>query len=336
MRLGNRDLSKGENKMNTRFDLKRTAVFVVLAFAIAWMGGLAIFLTGGLFNSPTIGGGLTLAFLVLTVVYMGAPAAAHLLTRLVTREGWHDLYLWPKLGRGWPYWIICWLAPSLLVFLGAAAFFALFPQYYDPTLGTVRKMIEAGGGQSLTQIDPWTVVISQTLVAILIAPLINALPIFGEEFGWRAYLQPKLTPLGGRKAILLTGAIWGVWHWPVIAMGYNYGFDYPGSPWLGPIAMVWFTILFGTLIGWAVLRAGCVWPAVIGHGALNGMAGIVTFFVQGQPNTLLGPSVVGVIGSIGFAAVALILFLAPGALDTLSSRRAIVPQLQPAVSCPNL
>ena len=215
-------------------------------------------------------------------------------------------------------------------------FFVLFPQYYDSTLGTVRKMLDAApGGQSLARVDPWTVVISQTLVAVLIAPLINAIPILGEEFGWRAYLQPKLMPLGGRRAILLTGVIWGVWHWPVIAMGYNYGFNYPGAPWLGPLAMIWFTIVFGTLIGWATLRAGSVWPAVIGHGALNGMAGIVAFFVQGQPNTLLGPSVVGVIGSIGFAVVALILFLVPGALDTFNSRRVIVQELQPAASSPN-
>jgi preprotein translocase subunit Sec61beta len=61
------------------------------------------------------------------------------------------------------------------------------------------------------------------------------------------------------------------------------------------------------------------------------MAGIVTFFVQGQPNTLLGPSVVGVIGSIGFAVVALILFLAPGALDTLDSRQAIAQELSPSI-----
>ena len=322
--------------MNKTIDLRRIAVFVVLAFGIAWTGGLVIFLTGGLINSPRIGSGFTLAILVLTIVYMGAPAVAHLLTRLVTREGWHDLYLRPKLRRGWAYWIICWFAPPLLIYLGAAVFFVLFPQYYDSTLGTVRNMLEvAPGGQSLARVNPWTVVISQTLVAVLIAPLINAIPILGEEFGWRAYLQPKLMPLGGRRAILLTGVIWGVWHWPVIAMGYNYGFNYPGAPWLGPIAMIWFTIVFGILIGWATLRAGSVWPAVIGHGALNGMAGIVAFFVQGQPNTLLGPSVVGVIGSIGFAAVTLILFLVPGVLDTFNSRRAIVQELQLAASSPN-
>lgn len=300
-------------------------MYLVFAFGIAWAGALVLYLTGGLVNSPPIGG-FTLALLVLAVVYMGAPAAAHVLTRLITREGWHDVYLRPKFRRGWPYWIICWFAPPLLIFVGAAIFFALFPENYDSTLAPVRKTLEAAaGGRSVPEVDPWTIVVSQTLVAMLIAPLINALPIFGEEFGWRAYLQPKLMPLGGRKAMLLTGLVWGAWHAPIIAMGYNYGFNYPGAPWLGPIAMIWFTILCGTLLGWATIHAGSVWPAVIGHGALNGMAGIVTFFVQGQPNTLLGPSVVGVIGSIGFAAVALVLFLVPAALERSPIGRSGVP-----------
>jgi uncharacterized protein len=318
------------NDLINVIDRRRIAVYLIFAFGIAWTGALVIYLTGGLVNSPSVAG-FTLAILVLTIVYMGAPALANVLTRLLTREGWHDLYLRPKLRQGWPYWIICWVAPPLLIFLGAAVFFVVFPAYYNPTLSTVRKMLEAAGdGQSLSQVDPWAVVISQTLVAILIAPLINAIPIFGEEFGWRAYLQPKLMPFGGRKAALLTGVIWGLWHAPVIAMGYNYGFEYPGAPWLGPLAMIWFTIVFGAVIGWAALRAGSVWPAVIGHGALNGMAGIVTFFVQGQPNTLLGPSVVCVIGSIGLAAVALILFLVPGALDPFNGRQIAGQPLIPA------
>lgn len=96
-------------------------------------------------------------------------------------------------------------------------------------------------------------------------------------------------PLGARRAFVLTGAIWGVWHWPVIAMGHNWGLDYPGVPWLGMLAMVWFTFLIGTFLGWATLRSGSVWPAVIGHGAINGIAGIAMLFARGRPNPLLGP-----------------------------------------------
>jgi len=72
--------------------------------------------------------------------------------------------------------------------------------------------------------------------------------------------------------------------------------------------------ILGSFLGWATLRGGSVWPAVIGHGAFNGIAGIYVFFTQGTPNTLLGPSAVGLIGSWGIAVVALIIFLKRDAL----------------------
>jgi membrane protease YdiL (CAAX protease family) len=309
--------------MINKLEQKRILIFLAFAFGIAWAGSLVIYLTGGLFNSPKIVGPLTLAILILAIVYMGAPAVAHIMTRLVTREGWKDLTLRPNLRRGWPYWLACWFGPGLMVAFGMVVFFILFPVYYDPELGTVMKLLESASsqpGQTVTAINPWIVVFGQTAQAFILAPLLNALPIFGEEFGWRAYLQPKLMSIGGRKAMLLMGIIWGVWHWPVIAMGHNYGLDYPGAPWLGLLAMIWFTFLFGTILGWAVLKAGSVWPAVIGHGALNGMAGIAGFFIIGKPNLLLGPSVVGIIGSLGLGLVALLLYALPQALKAPEQR----------------
>lgn len=290
-------------------DWKRIRIFIAFAFGIAWLVALAIYLTGGLAGSPY-------TLLLIAVGYMGAPALAHILTRLVTREGWPNLYLRPKFRQGWLYWVLCWVAPVLFTFAGMAVFFALFPQYYDSSLSVVRTMLEnsaAATGQPVPQMSPWMVVISQTLTAVLIAPLLNAIPILGEEFGWRAYLQPKLMPLGGRKTMIWMGIIWGLWHAPIIAMGHNYGLVYPGAPWLGILAMTWFTFVFGTFIGWATWRAGSVWPAVIGHGALNGIAGIAVFFVQGDPNPVLGPIVAGFIGSLPIALVALALLLSHNA-----------------------
>jgi membrane protease YdiL (CAAX protease family) len=108
------------------------------------------------------------------------------------------------------------------------------------------------------------------------------------------------------------GLIWGVWHWPAILMGHNYGLDYPGAPFLGPLAMVWFTLIAGTLLGWLTYRARSVWPAVIGHAALNGMANLGVVFVRGETNPLIGPWPVGLVGGVGFASVGLVLWLVPG------------------------
>jgi membrane protease YdiL (CAAX protease family) len=291
-------------------DWKRVSIFIASAFGIAWLVALWLFLNGGLkANTSTIA--------LLAVAYMGAPAYAHILTRLVTREGWQGLFLRPNFKQGWRYWLICWVAPALFAYLGMGVFFALFPQYYDPALSTARAVLEqsaAAAGQAQPTLDPWVVVVGQTLTALLIAPILNAIPILGEEFGWRAYLQPKLMPLGGRTAMLVMGIVWGLWHAPLIAMGHNYGTNYPGAPWLGILATVWLMFILGTFLGWAVLRGGSVWPAVIGHGAFNGIAGIYVFFTQGTPNTLLGPSAAGLIGSWVLAVVALIILLKRDAL----------------------
>ena len=57
-------------------------------------------------------------------------------------------------------------------------------------------------------------------------------------------------------------------------------------------------------LAWATLRAGSVWPAVIGHAAINGISALGALVVQGNPSSLLGPLPVGLLGSLGWAAVA--------------------------------
>jgi membrane protease YdiL (CAAX protease family) len=293
-------------------DTRRIGVFLALAYGIAWAYGLIIYLTGGLANSPQIipGTPITLALVLLAIGYMWAPALAHLLTRLITREGWRDTFVRPRLRQGWPYWLAAWFVPALMTIIGAALFFAIFPRFFDPSLSTLRRTLEQSAqqtGQALP-FSPWMLVVIQTIAGILLAPLLNSLFTFGEEFGWRAYLLPKLLPLGERKALLATGVIWGIWHWPVIAMGHNYGLNYPGAPWAGMLAMVWFTLVTGMFLGWATLRGGSVWPAVIGHAAINGISGLGVLFVQDEPNSLLGPLPTGLIASLGWAALALWLF----------------------------
>ena len=148
----------------------------------------------------------------------------------------------------------------------------------------------------------------------------NAVSTFGEELDGEVTCCPSWMPIGGRNAVLLTGVIWGIWHWPVILMGHNYGTDYFGAPFLGPLAMVWFTLTLSVIMGWLTIKANSVWPAVIAHGALNGIAGLGMLLVKGSPSTLLGPTPVGMIGGLGLTlATALILFQ-PGALSPQQSK----------------
>lgn len=85
---------------------------------------------------------------------------------------------------------------------------------------------------------------------------------FGEEYGWRAYLQDRLFPLlGPRRGVLVLGIIWGLWHAPLILAG----LFFPGKPVLGIAFMVLSTIVMGTIFSYAVLKTGSVWIAVILH-----------------------------------------------------------------------
>jgi membrane protease YdiL (CAAX protease family) len=306
--------------MRANIDTRRITWFVLIAFGIAWLVALIIFLTGGL-------AGNLFAPTLIAVFYMSTPALAHVLTRLITREGWHNVYLRPYIRRGWPYWLACWVAPAILTIVGILLFFAIYPQYYDPALGNLQKLL----GDRPSPMPLWTLVVAQIVQAILIAPLINGIFTLGEEFGWRAYLLPKLMPLGGRRAVLISGVIWGVWHWPLIAMGHNYGLDYTGYPWAGLLMMVWFTVIIGIFLSWATLRAGSVWPAVIGHAAINGIAALGTLLLKGEPNPLLGPYPTGLIASLGFALVALILYFSPRALRPPITT-ATTPEAAPAIT----
>ena len=73
--------------------------------------------------------------------------------------------------------------------------------------------------------------------------------------------------------------------------------------------------MLGIIISWLTLRSGSVWPAVIAHGAGNGIAAISLLAVAGYANTLLGPSPVGFIGGIFITILAINLLFFPGALD---------------------
>ncbi len=296
--------------MENSLDKRRIAIFLLFAFGIAWAVALVIWLTGGLINSPAVGNSqLTLATLLLATLYMWAPALANLLTRIITGEGFHNTWLRPYFRRGWPYWILAWFMPGIFTLIGMAVFLLLFPQYFDRDLNSLILALPPGVNLNL-----WVFFLLATVQAMIIAPLVNSIATFGEEFGWRGYLLQKLLPLGKKRALLWMGVIWGIWHWPIIAQGHNYGLDYAGFPWLGLLVMVWFTIVGGIFISWVTLRARSVWPAVIAHAAINGIAGLGLLLSRGTPNPLLGPSPAGLIGSIGFTAFALWIFFSDRAL----------------------
>ena len=315
-------MSMNNTSLTSSLDTKRISVFLLIAFLIAWLIALILYLNGGLANSPVIikGTPITLSLVLLAGGYMFAPALANILTRAITREGWSNLYLKPNLKHGKMYWLAAWFLPGICTIAGGAIFFALFPQYFDPSFSILKKTIPPA---ALNVVPMSTLIALMLGQALVISPIINGIFTLGEEFGWRAYLLQKLLPLGKVKALIVLGVIWGVWHAPVIAMGHNYGLEYPGYPWSGILMMVVFCLAGGSMLGWAALEGNSVWPAVIGHGAMNGIAGSAVLFMIGKPNPLIGPLPVGIIGMSGYILFGIWVFFYYSRKDRQSS----VPQV---------
>ncbi|PSK90226.1 CAAX prenyl protease-like protein [Murinocardiopsis flavida] len=154
--------------------------------------------------------------------------------------------------------------------------------------------------------------------------------MFGEEWGWRGYLLPALLHLGTLPALLLHGAIWGLWHAPVILLGYNFG--RPDA--VGLAAMTAWCVLMGVILGWLRLASGSLWPAVIAHGATN--SGSALFVVFGDASAGAGDAVPMALWVASGAAMLLLITLGaalppvrnavtsrlPGARGALRLRRA--------------
>jgi membrane protease YdiL (CAAX protease family) len=295
--------------MNSTIDRKRIFIFVVIAYGISIALGLTIYFNGGLMgSSPYVTAPLAT---VLLQVLMFAPTVAHIVTRLITREGWSNTLMRPNLRRGWRFYLAAWLLPILATIVGGVIYYLLFPDRLDLSRTWARDIGLIVIGQDL---DPATFFITQVGVTLATAVTAGLLLGFGEEFGWRAYLLPKLMPLGGRKAVLLAGVIHGIWHWPAIFMGYEYGFGYWGAPVVGPLLFVVFALCLSAFLAWVTLRTGSVWPAALGHGAVNASPLLMLFFARGDADRLIGPMPVGIIGGLGYAVLALLIFFSPRAL----------------------
>jgi membrane protease YdiL (CAAX protease family) len=296
--------------MISRIDRKRIFIFVAIAYGLSIAMGLVIFLGGGLLSSDRK---VAARGHVLLQVLMFAPMIAHIATRLITREGWSNTLLRPDLRRGrWRYYLAAWFLPPVAIIVGGAIYYLLFPGQFDPSMTYGR-----GLGLIGSALEPWAFFITQMGIAIvsLVPPLGQVLFLsFGEEFGWRAYLLPKLMPLGPRKATLLVSAIWGVWHWPAILMGFNYGLGYWGAPVVGPLLFVLVLMFESAFYTWVTLRSSSVWPATIAHGVHNTSNKLMWFFLSGESNPLIGPGTQGVIGSLGYVVLALLIFFSPRAL----------------------
>ena len=257
----------------TRVPWVAVTVFIVLAVGLAWLVAAPLWLSGeglanpwfqlialGMMYTPTI------AALVVVLFVARPRSVSRLLGLAPLRPLGRTLGLCAAALVGFPVLAFC----SML--LGQAM--GLIELDLVGLSGLAAIMTASGAGE-LGRDELTTLALVQ-LLALPLGVLVASLSAFGEELGWRGWLLPNLLPLGTWPALLLSGAIWGVWHAPLILLGYNY----QRTDVLGLLLMVGWCMLLGVLIGWLRLRSASVWPAVVAHGAVNAAVGALLLFAS--------------------------------------------------------
>ncbi|MFE3448122.1 CPBP family intramembrane glutamic endopeptidase [Nonomuraea sp. NPDC059194] len=267
------------------------ALFLLVTFGTAWLAALPLWLGQGLAD-PLFGPLIGLMMFTPTLGVLAVWLARRTPFRAWARQTGLTLGERPRRTVG--LLLAAWAAVPLIVY-GTLALTAALGLV---TLDLGRSLFASVLGASA---DPHTALIVQLLVSTLLLPILNIVPMLGEEWGWRGWLLPNLVASRGVSGgLVLSGVIWGLWHAPATALGYNY-------PAIGPwsaLLFVGFCVLAGMLFGWLRLRTGSLWPAVIGHAALNPAAALALLLgdAADPPNTVFA----GITGLVGWAVLAVI------------------------------
>jgi uncharacterized protein len=280
-----------ENRVPQRREYRAIVAFVVLACTISWLLWGFVWLSG-------VGRLRGVGILLVALGMWGPGLSALIVTRVVLRESLRTTTI-GRLGRK-RYYVWAWLLPAAGTAITILLTIAFGVAAIKPEDQLFEGVLASQG--ALPPIPPWCLVAIMTLGGILIAPLVNAPFALGEEIGWRGFLLPRLMKSGLSQwpALVLSSAIWGLWHAPIIAQGHNY----PEHPYLGIAIMTVACTLAGIIQGWLQLASGSVWAPTAFHGALNGIAGLPLLILTPHDSALGGTplSVIGWIPATAFVA----------------------------------
>lgn len=276
-------------------NIKKAITFIGLTFFLNYLMVILYFALGGKWVMP--------GSLIVATIYMFIP----MITALVVQKFIYKEPIRKPLGISFKlnrWFLVAWLLPPIIAFatLGVSL---LFPgvEYSPEMAGMFEKYESVLTPEQLAEMKnqatafPIHIIWLVLLQGLLAGITINAVAGFGEELGWRGFLQKELGYLGFWKSSALIGFIWGIWHAPIILQGHNY----PEHPLAGVLMMIIFTLLISPIFSYVRLKAKSVIAAAIIHGSLNATAGLPLIVLKGG-NDLT----VGVTGVAGFIVLALV------------------------------
>ena len=210
------------------------AAFVLLTFGISYLVGGPVLIAGMSAIAPRAA--LLRAYLPRLLVVYGPALAALLLARLADPGGPALL-----LRRLLPSRTDLWVAAGVLFASGIAAAIAL--RAAGVSSAEMSRTVGAHAG----------------LLAAHFALQVAVVAV-GEELGWRGWLLPQLAARTSRlRAALGTGAIWGVWHAPLLFSGL-------ATAGMFLLFVIGLSVLFTWL--WTYARSG-LFTVVVAHACVN-------------------------------------------------------------------
>jgi membrane protease YdiL (CAAX protease family) len=230
---------------------KGVLTFLLISFGLAWG---AVFVAHWVLGM-SLADPLSQLAVALPLAFSPAIAAV-VVRRWVTREGFGDAGLAPRLRAARSSYLLAWIGPVLVLAatVGLAAALGLCRPEFSP----LRQLI-SGMPAGLA------------VLLLLVIPVVLAPAFWGEEFGWRSYLQQRVSRRPAQAAVI-TGAIWSAWHYPLVFT------DYAGysSPLLGIVTWTLTIIAQAIILAWLFRRSGSVWVPCLAHAGNNVIIGTLS------------------------------------------------------------
>lgn len=210
---------------------------------------------------------------------MWMPTVAALLVSLVVEraspmEVMRSLSM--RIGSLGPYLLIVLLAPVIY-----AAMYGLSWAFGLTAPDLALSTLPAQGYEEITSETILTVMLP---LSAAIGPFMHFPFALGEEIGWRGFLLNRLMPLGKRVAYPVVALVWGLWHAPLIWVGFNY----PNHPVAGIALMCVMTFAFGLFLNELFLGYRSTILAAFIHAAFNAQGFGIWIWLFPGVNPLLG------------------------------------------------
>lgn len=125
--------------------------------------------------------------------------------------------------------------------------------------GTLDSLAEKNFQEFLTYLT-WNKLVF--VLALVVNFPLSFIFFFGEEFGWRFYLQPLLQKKFGMvQGTLLLGLAWGIWHLPLNLFFYSA----PGSGLMSLVNQLFVCVSYGIFFSFAYNYSKSIWTPVLLH-----------------------------------------------------------------------